>query len=271
MPNHSGPGSTSITVAHMSAPAVKNETCSSACTAWWRSAASQKYGTCQSRGYRPEREGDERVRQEAERRTARTESSGRRIGPVEPGDDAERGEVAEEQVLHHVEGERLLLTELRDGRDERDRDQRDAEPEEEVAPPGDRRALRAASWPASSTARAQDDGHELERLEGPRGSCGMREEPGECRPGERIDSSEVEGKTYEDAGVSLALADSVVDRLRAAVESTGTEGFGAFAGLYPLDERRLLAATIDGAGTKLVLARKAGRLRESAPTSPRTA
>jgi phosphoribosylformylglycinamidine cyclo-ligase len=72
----------------------------------------------------------------------------------------------------------------------------------------------------------------------------------------------VEGKTYEAAGVSLGLAESVVDRLRAAVESTGTEGFGAFAGLYPLDDSRLLAATIDGAGTKLVLARKAGRLRQ---------
>jgi len=72
----------------------------------------------------------------------------------------------------------------------------------------------------------------------------------------------VEGKTYEAAGVSLTLAESVVDRLRAAVESTGTEGFGAFAGLYPLDDRRLLAATIDSAGTKLVLARKAGRLRQ---------
>ena len=72
----------------------------------------------------------------------------------------------------------------------------------------------------------------------------------------------MEGKTYEAAGVSLALAESVIDRLRAAVESTGTEGFGAFAGLYPLDDKRLLAATIDSAGTKLVLARKAGRLRQ---------
>jgi phosphoribosylformylglycinamidine cyclo-ligase len=72
----------------------------------------------------------------------------------------------------------------------------------------------------------------------------------------------VEGKTYEAAGVSLALAESVVDRLRATVESTGTEGFGAFAGLHPLDDKRLLAATIDSAGTKLVLAREAGRLRQ---------
>jgi phosphoribosylformylglycinamidine cyclo-ligase len=91
----------------------------------------------------------------------------------------------------------------------------------------------------------------------------MGEEHGtECRPPRRIDSYlKVEGKTYEAAGVSLTLADSVVDRLRAAVESTGTTGFGAFAGLYPLDDERLLAASMDGAGTKLVLARKAGRLR----------
>ena len=71
----------------------------------------------------------------------------------------------------------------------------------------------------------------------------------------------MEGKTYEAAGVSLALADSIAERLRAAVESTGTTGFGAFAGLFPLDEKRLLAASMDGAGTKLVLARKTGRLR----------
>jgi phosphoribosylformylglycinamidine cyclo-ligase len=71
----------------------------------------------------------------------------------------------------------------------------------------------------------------------------------------------VEGKTYEAAGVSLALAESVVERLRAAVESTGTTGFGTFAGLYPLDDDRFLAASMDSAGTKLVLARKAGRLR----------
>jgi phosphoribosylformylglycinamidine cyclo-ligase len=71
----------------------------------------------------------------------------------------------------------------------------------------------------------------------------------------------VEGKTYEAAGVSLALAESVVERLRAAVESTGAEGFGGFAGLFPLDDERLLAATIDSVGTKLILARQRGQLR----------
>ena len=71
------------------------------------------------------------------------------------------------------------------------------------------------------------------------------------------------GRTYEAAGVSLAAADAVVERLRGAVESTGAAGFGAFAGLYPLDERRLLAATTDGVGSKLVLSRRAGRLRDA--------
>jgi phosphoribosylformylglycinamidine cyclo-ligase len=69
------------------------------------------------------------------------------------------------------------------------------------------------------------------------------------------------GKTYEGAGVSLATAESIVERLRAAAESTGAEAFGGFAGLYPLDERRLLAASTDSVGSKLMLARRAGRLR----------
>src|SRR5581483_1160295 len=68
--------------------------------------------------------------------------------------------------------------------------------------------------------------------------------------------------SYAAAGVSLATAGSVVDRLRAAAESTGATGFGAFAGLCPLDDTRLLAASTDGVGTKLILARERGRLRD---------
>jgi len=67
--------------------------------------------------------------------------------------------------------------------------------------------------------------------------------------------------TYEASGVSLATAEAIVERVRAAVESTGATGFGAFAGLYPLDEQRFLAASTDGVGSKLVLARRAGKLR----------
>ena len=70
-----------------------------------------------------------------------------------------------------------------------------------------------------------------------------------------------EDRTYEAAGVSLATAEAVVGRLRAAVESTGATGFGAFAGLYPLDERRLLAASMDSIGTKPIVARQRGALR----------
>jgi phosphoribosylformylglycinamidine cyclo-ligase len=72
-------------------------------------------------------------------------------------------------------------------------------------------------------------------------------------------------RTYAAAGVSLATADAIVERLRAAVEATRTPAvagtFGAFAGLYALDERRLLAASTDSVGSKLVLGRLAGRLR----------
>ena len=70
--------------------------------------------------------------------------------------------------------------------------------------------------------------------------------------------------SYGEAGVSLAKAEEVVQRLRAAIESTRTErvegSIGAFAGLFALDDDRLLAATTDGVGTKLVLSRRAGRL-----------
>jgi len=68
-------------------------------------------------------------------------------------------------------------------------------------------------------------------------------------------------ETYATAGVSIEKADAVVERLRAAVESTGATGFGAFAGLHALDETRLLAASTDSVGTKLILARTRGALR----------
>jgi phosphoribosylformylglycinamidine cyclo-ligase len=68
-------------------------------------------------------------------------------------------------------------------------------------------------------------------------------------------------RTYEEAGVSLATAADVVERLRAAVESTGARGFGAFAGLFPLDGDRFLAASTDSVGSKLMLSRRAGKLR----------
>jgi phosphoribosylformylglycinamidine cyclo-ligase len=68
-------------------------------------------------------------------------------------------------------------------------------------------------------------------------------------------------QTYAKAGVSLATGAAAVERLRAAAESTGASGFGTFAGLHPLDDERLLAASTDSVGTKLILARQRGALR----------
>jgi phosphoribosylformylglycinamidine cyclo-ligase len=68
-------------------------------------------------------------------------------------------------------------------------------------------------------------------------------------------------QTYDAAGVSIQKADAVVERLRAAVESTGATGFGAFAGLHPLGDTKLLAASTDSVGTKLILARQRSALR----------
>src|SRR5262249_61837074 len=85
---------------------------------------------------------------------------------------------------------------------------------------------------------------------------------GQCRAAFRPRLGRVGNEpTYEAAGVSLTTAGAVVERLRAAVESTGAQGFGAFAGLYPLDDRRMLAASMDSIGTKPMVARARGRLR----------
>ena len=69
------------------------------------------------------------------------------------------------------------------------------------------------------------------------------------------------GHSYAAAGVSLTTAESIVERLRAAAESTGARGFGAFAGLHPLGDGRLLAASTDSIGTKPIVARPRGALR----------
>ena len=86
--------------------------------------------------------------------------------------------------------------------------------------------------------------------------------PGRAGLSRTLRSLNAEGHSYAAAGVSLGVAEAVVERLRTAAESTGATGFGAFAGLVPLDERRLLAASTDGVGTKLMLARDRGRLRD---------
>jgi phosphoribosylformylglycinamidine cyclo-ligase len=70
---------------------------------------------------------------------------------------------------------------------------------------------------------------------------------------------------YEAAGVSIERGERAVDLMRHAVERThGPEVLGApggFAGLYNLAGYRdpVLASTIDGVGTKVLVAREVGR------------
>jgi phosphoribosylformylglycinamidine cyclo-ligase len=71
--------------------------------------------------------------------------------------------------------------------------------------------------------------------------------------------------SYEAAGVSIERGEEAVDLVRTAVESThGPQilgGAGGFAGLYALAgyEEPVLASTIDGVGTKVLVARELGR------------
>lgn len=65
--------------------------------------------------------------------------------------------------------------------------------------------------------------------------------------------------TYEDAGVSIARGDKLVDYLRAK-----NSAIGGFSGLLPLPKQKgkspLLVASTDGVGTKLLVARQANEL-----------
>ena len=71
--------------------------------------------------------------------------------------------------------------------------------------------------------------------------------------------------SYEAAGVSIERGERAVDLMRSAVSAThGPEvlgGAGGFAGLYALAgyEEHVLASTIDGVGTKVLIAREVGR------------
>ena len=71
--------------------------------------------------------------------------------------------------------------------------------------------------------------------------------------------------SYEAAGVSIARGERAVDLMRSALKAThGPQvlgGSGAFAGLYALAgyEEPVLASTIDGVGTKVLVAKELGR------------
>lgn len=63
---------------------------------------------------------------------------------------------------------------------------------------------------------------------------------------------------YKKSGVDIELADKFVDRIKRMVGTTHDDrvvsGVGGFAALYRMDEKRLLASSTDGVGTKIKLA-----------------
>ena len=68
-------------------------------------------------------------------------------------------------------------------------------------------------------------------------------------------------EAYRASGVDVDAGYRAVELIKqlAGVSRSGVGGVGGFAGLVALDDRRLLAAATDGVGTKLEVARLAGR------------
>jgi phosphoribosylformylglycinamidine cyclo-ligase len=63
-----------------------------------------------------------------------------------------------------------------------------------------------------------------------------------------------------DRGAAAKAVDLIRDLARGATRGEVVEGVGGFAGLFRIGEGRYLVAATDGVGTKLDVARKAGRL-----------
>ena len=63
--------------------------------------------------------------------------------------------------------------------------------------------------------------------------------------------------TYAAAGVDIEAGDRAVELIKGRLRSTRPEvvgGLGGFAGLFRIDDRRLLATSTDGVGTKVAIA-----------------
>jgi phosphoribosylformylglycinamidine cyclo-ligase len=78
-----------------------------------------------------------------------------------------------------------------------------------------------------------------------------------------IGRSQAEGSaTYAAAGVSIEAGDRAVELIKARLTSTRPEvvgGLGGFAGLFRIDDSRLLATSTDGVGTKVAIAQAMDR------------
>jgi hypothetical protein len=117
--------------------------------------------------HRPERESDEGVREDAQPHDPRKREQRSEHRPGQPGEQAERGEVADEEVLGHVEREQLLLADPRDRRRDRSQEEHEAECEERDPPAGDGLAA-LGERPRADAVRHGDepDGRQLQQDHG---------------------------------------------------------------------------------------------------------
>ena len=175
--------------------------------------------------HRPDRQRDERVGEEPEAVDRLQREHGPQHGPCQAGDEAERREVAEQHVLAHVDEEEVLLAELVDRRVERDHDERDPEPEEELPPSRHRQpAAREVPRPAQVEHRDDERRDELERLEVP-GRGGGGEHHPKCGAVDSGRGRRLTERRATPAPASRSRSPTASSaRLRAAVESTGATG-----------------------------------------------
>ena len=206
---------------------------------------------------RPDRERDERVREDAQAHHARQREDRAEHRPGEPGEKAQRREIAEQQVLRHVEREELLLCDDRDRRRECDHEERQTEGEERD-PPSRHRLVAAGKCPCPHAVgdADEDDRCELEQVERPARQQRRLVHAVDCTLGLWAASR----RTRPRASRSRRRMRSSSGSARPSNRPVPT-GFGAFAGLHPLDGDRFLAASTDSVGTKLILARQRGALR----------
>ncbi len=118
----------------------------------------------------PDRQRHERMGEEAEPVDRLQREHGPEHGPGQAGDEAERRQVAEDHVLAHVDEEEVLLAELVHRGVERDHDEGDPEPEQELPARRHRpAAARERARPAQVEHRHEQRRHDLQRLEVPGG------------------------------------------------------------------------------------------------------
>ena len=117
---------------------------------------------------RPDRQRHDRVREHAQALDGPEREQRPQHRPREPGEQAERCEVADHDVLEHVEAEELLLADRSDRGGEREQEQHDPQPEEEDPVAGHRRpAATQGASPHRVRDRSEQDGRELQRVESP--------------------------------------------------------------------------------------------------------